>query len=374
MAKILYGVHGTGHGHAIRALAVARHYPQHEFLFVSHGDAAALLRPEFRVEECPNPETPVRFHQVAIDSLIRANLRLWHRKARLLRGIEQLIRRFKPDVALTDYEFFVPLACRNTGVPCLSLDHQHIITTCSHRLPFSQLYSYFMTSCAIRFLFSSASHFLVTSFYRPDQHPGRSNATFVPPLFRESIIGKNPMDGDHVVAYQGYSTFKAFLPFLRTIRRPVMVYGFDAAYRDGNLQFKKYSEEGFLQDLSSCSYIICGGGHSLISEALFYGKPVISVPITNAFEQFLNAYYLEKMGYGRMVNHLHPEPGIIPAFEDRLDQFKRNIAGGSFYGNDATFSFLDHFIRQRGLIPADIINVFSSRRRSDGIDIRGGIY
>jgi uncharacterized protein (TIGR00661 family) len=352
MAKILYGVHGTGHGHAIRALAVARHYPQHDFLFVSHGEAAALLRREFRVEECPNPETPVRFHRVAIDSLVRSNLLLWRRKKHLLRRIEHLISRFKPDVALTDYEFFVPLACRNMGVPCLSLDHQHIITTSYHRLPFFQIYSYLITYCAIRLLFSSASHFLVTSFYLPDQRSAHPDATFAPPLLRQSVIEKEPMDAGHVVAYQGYSTFKQFLPFLRTIQRPVMVYGFDAARTDGNLCFKKYSEDGFLQDLSSCAYVICGGGHSLISEALFFGKPVMSLPIVNAFEQFLNAHYLEKLGYGRMVTGLTPQFNIIASFEARLDQFKGNIAESSFYGNNEIFSFLDCFVREKALIPA----------------------
>ena len=131
MAKILYGVHGTGHGHAIRALTVARHYPQHEIRFVSHGDAAELLRREFPVEECPNPETPVRFHRVATAPLICQNLSVWRGKARILRSVERFVDRFEPDVAITDYEFFVPLACRNSGIPCLSLDHQHIVTTCS---------------------------------------------------------------------------------------------------------------------------------------------------------------------------------------------------------------------------------------------------
>ncbi len=68
MGRILYGVHGTGHGHAIRALTIARHFAGlgHEILFVSHGAGAAILRREFPVEEIPNPETPIRGHKVAL--------------------------------------------------------------------------------------------------------------------------------------------------------------------------------------------------------------------------------------------------------------------------------------------------------------------
>ena len=63
--------------------------------------------------------------------------------------------------------------------------------------------------------------------------------------------------------------------------------------------------------------MVCGGSHTLTSEALFYGKPVISFPIKNAFEQFLNAFYLDRLGYGRYFTGFHPRPEIIPAFEAR---------------------------------------------------------
>jgi uncharacterized protein (TIGR00661 family) len=349
MAKILYGVHGTGHGHAIRALTVARHYPQHEIRFVSHGDAAELLRREFFVEECPNPETPVRFHRVASAPLIRQNLSVWRRKTRILRSVERLVERFEPDVAITDYEFFVPLACRNLGIPCLSLDHQHIVTTCSHRLPFLQLPSYFATYWAIRNLFSRASHYLVSSFFRPRRYSSYPTTRIAPPLLRSVVLDHEPSDGDHVVAYQGYSTFKQFVPFLRSIKRPVKVYGFNIDHTDGNLHFEKHSEAGFQQDLASCCYVVCGGGHTLLSEALFHGKPVMSFPIENAFEQFLNAFYLEKLGYGHHVAGFNPRPAIIPSFEARLDQFRRNIGEGNFCGNTEIFSLLDRFVREESL-------------------------
>ena len=114
------------------------------------------------------------------------------------------------------------------------------------------------------------------------------------------------------MAYQGYTTFKRFLPFLRAIPSRVMVYGFDTAGADGNLRFQKNSETGFLDDLASCRYVVCGGSHTLLSEALYYGKPVISFPIQGAFEQFLNAFYLERLGYGRYFTGLESQPPDHP--------------------------------------------------------------
>ncbi|MDP3181878.1 MAG: glycosyltransferase family protein [Desulfobaccales bacterium] len=348
MARVIYGVHGTGHGHAVRALTVARHFPEHEFLFLSHGTAADLLKAEYEVVDCPNPETPVKGHKVAGAATLYSNLKVRSRSKGIIRRVLEVIERFQPEVAITDYEYFLPRASRLVGLPCLSLDHQHVITCCDHPVPWPQLPSYLITAWAVRRYFSAASYFLVTSFFQPPVKPG-AKVKLLPSLLRESVLARRPQDGDHVVAYQGYATFKRFFPFLSAIQRPVLVYGFDRDHTAGNLRFKKNSEPGFLDDLASCRYVICGGGHSLISEALFYGKPVISFPVKNAFEQFLNAFYVGHLGYGRYFTGLRPPPEIIPAFEARLDDFRNNIRGGRFCGNPEIFALVQQFIQERKL-------------------------
>lgn len=348
MAKVLYGVHGTGHGHAMRALTVARHFPEHEFLFLSHGTAADLLRQEYEVVDCPNPETPVKGHKVAGAAALYSNLKVRSQGRGIIRRLLSLIDRFQPQAALTDYEYFLPRAARLAGLPCLSLDHQHIITCCSHPVPWRQLPSYLITSWAVRRYFSEASHYLVTSFFQPPLAPG-SKVRLLPSLLRETVLARRPQEGGHVVAYQGYATFKRFFPFLSAIKRPVLVYGFNQDRTAGNLRFKKNSEEGFLNDLASCRYVICGGGHSLISEALFLGKPVISFPVRNAFEQFLNAFYVGRLGYGQYFTGLRPPPEMVPVFEAQLANFQKNIQGGQFCGNQEIFALVQQFIQGRKL-------------------------
>ena len=112
MAKILYGVHGIGHGHAVRALTIARHFPEHEFLFLSHDTGAAILGQEFPVEECPNPPTIVRGHRVDVAATLFASLKVRCQSRRYLRQVLDLIDRFQPDVTMTDYEYFLPQALR----------------------------------------------------------------------------------------------------------------------------------------------------------------------------------------------------------------------------------------------------------------------
>jgi uncharacterized protein (TIGR00661 family) len=350
MAKILYGVHGTGHGHAVRALTLARHFTGlgHEFLFVSHGTGAAILRREFPVEEVPNPETPIRGHKVALAAAIYSNLSVRRHSRLYLDQTLQIMARFQPDVTMSDYEYFVPRAARRAGLPCLSVDHQHVITACRHPVPLGQYPAYLSTAWAVKTFFSRASDHLVISFFQPPRC-SEDRTLIVPPLLRETVLQRQPSEGGHVVAYQGYTTFERFFPFLQAIPSPVVVYGFDRERKEGNLHFKKSSETAFLDDLSSCRYVVCGGSHTLISEALYYGKPVISFPIQGAFEQFLNAFYLERLDYGRNFNGLRPSPEIIPAFEARLKDFRRRISGETFCGNREIFARVERFIQEKRL-------------------------
>jgi uncharacterized protein (TIGR00661 family) len=348
MAKILYGVHGTGHGHAVRALTIARHFPEHEFLFVSHDTGAAILGREFPVEVCPNPPTIISGHRVDVAATLIASFKVKCQSRRYLRRVLDIMDRFQPDVTMSDYEYFLPQAARRAGVPCLSTDHQHVITCCRHPVPWTQYPSYLSTSVAVGSLFSRATDYLVISFFPAPLKPG-VRAKILPPVLRESVRACRPRRGEHVVAYQGYTTFKRFFPFLSAIPSKVMVYGFDEERTAGNLHFKKTSEAGFLDDLSSCRYVVCGGSHTLISEALFYGKPVISFPIKGAFEQFLNAFYLARLGYGRYFTGFHPRPEIIPAFEAGLEGCQDNIQAGNFCGNQEIFGLVDQFIREKKL-------------------------
>lgn len=348
MARIIYGVHGTGHGHAIRALTIARHFPEHEFLFVTHIDGAQILSKEYRVFDCPNPVTPIRNHKVATGQVIYQNSGFFLQRKQFLQSVLEQVERFKPDVGLTDYEYLVPRACRKLGIPCLSIDHQHVTNFTAHSIPPWQYRNYLFNYCASRFLFTEASDHLVISFFHPPMKESARSVVLAPPLLRDSVLANTPSNGDYVVVYQGFSTtFRNFFPFLRTINRPVVVYGFNSDHLSGNLQFKKSSETEFLADLAGCRYVICGGGHTMISEALYYGKPILSFPFRNAFEQQLNAHYVEKLGYGRCCAHLKPGGETIPEFEANLDQYRQNIAKGNFFGNQKIFDLVGRFISEK---------------------------
>lgn len=351
MARILYGVHGSQHGHAIRALILARHLATlgHEFLFVSSEEGAQLLSREFPVERFENPGTRYKNQRLDTPATLKlAGRTLWRRKAELAR-LAGMIRDFRPDAAISDYEYFVPIAAKRAGIPCLSLDHQHVISCCRHDVPAKLLPDYWGILASIRFLFSAASDYLSISFYQPPTKPG-ARAVVAPPILRRSVVERTPSHGSHILVYQSCGIRDAFAPYLRGIDREFRVYGYRVDKVEGNLTFRNYSEEGFLDDLASCAYVVCGGSHNLMSEALYFGKPVLSFPVPGAFEQQLNAIYLERLGYGRSASMDRLTPDLLPDFEKDLPGMRRRIANGKFYGNDAVFALVEAFLRE-GRLP-----------------------
>ncbi len=71
-----------------------------------------------------------------------------------------------------------------------------------------------------------------------------------------------------------------------------------------------------------------------MSESLYLGKPVFSLPVAWQFEQWLNARYLEDLGYGLMCDDLQDFPVKMQDFLGRLSRYRENIARENFFGNE----------------------------------------
>ncbi len=348
MARILYGIHGTGHGHAMRGLILARSLPRHEFLFVANDDAPKVLEPEFRVARLPNLGTVFKNYRVNLAGTVGRAIPLLLNRKKYIKDCLRLIEDFKPDVCMTDLEYFTPRAAQMAGLPCLTLDHQHIITCCSHHLPPNMKWDAMLQGLTPRWLFRPTEANIIISFYAPPVLP-QYNAVVCPPVLREKTLKLTPEDGGHILVYQSNSTDMRLLEFLRqATKRTAHVFGCrELEGREGNIVFHKRSEDSFLELLAGCAYVIQGGSHTLMSEALYLGKPVLSIPLEAMVEQRFNALYLERQGYGIQTAMAALGPDLLADFESRLDKFREKIAAENFLGNEIVFNLVDKFARGR---------------------------
>ena len=170
-----------------------------------------------------------------------------------------------------------------------------------------------------RAMVPTAGDYVITTFFKPPLLGGRT--VLVPPIVRTSIVEAQPERGEHLVVYSGGSD--ELIDALRVCGVPSRVYGMrdgpEVGTTDGAIEYRPRSIDGFLEDLVSARGVITGGGFSLLSEAVYLGKPVLSVPLRGQFEQLMNARYLQREGFGLCAPAI--DAPTLSEFLDRLDAF-----------------------------------------------------
>lgn len=342
MAKILYAVMGDARGHLSRSLSVAQHMPQHEYLFLGGGAVLELREMGYNVEEAPMLATYYKEGRVDFGRTVGNAVRTLCSRRSIVARLAAIIEAFDPDLILSDYEHFTPLAARRLGRPCYSLDHQHLLTHCRYAHPPGNTLARWMTFAPILGLYSNATRYLVSSFY---QLPPKSDDTeVVPPILRSLVKNYKPRQEDHALVYFSGGVYSSLLPYLEGRKQKYHVYGFGQLPERGNLIFRPTSTEGFMEDLASCCYVVSNGGHSLISEALFFGKPIVCIPIHFLYEQILNAHFLAACGFGEYVMAPAAVVGMCEAMEARREEYAERIKAQDFWGNDCIATRLQELI------------------------------
>ena len=332
LAKIAFGVMGDAMGHITFSSIVASLLPEHEFLFLGGGKITQISKLGYDTVEIPMMSTYYSNNQVDLKSTIYNACRILFRRNSVLNHIEGIFRDFSPDLVLSNYEYFTPLAARRLGIPCVSVDHQHILTECDWPVDPGGVLGRLLLTAPLKFMYSNADKYIVTSFFSLiPKDPSRTQVT--PSVLRPVVRNFTDSTGDHVLVYQ---TSPSFLPLLETLGNTgahYRIYGFGAKPSRKNLEFKANSVEGFLEDLSTCKYAIVNGGHNVISESLYYRKPILCFPIRLAYEQTLNAFMIKHLGYGDYSSEVRPNEKTFIDFELRLDEYRANVERGDFFGN-----------------------------------------
>jgi uncharacterized protein (TIGR00661 family) len=341
MANILYGVNGEGSGHSTRAKEVISHLQNqgHNLHVVSFDRGLRNLRENFPVKEIFGFQITYINNRVRYKRTVASNLVKAPKAARSLKELSRLVEESDIELVITDFE---PLTCHvghRKGLPVIAIDNQHAITNTRASLPSGFRRDVAAVKMVTRMMTPHADAYLVLSFFPADVK--RRNTFLFPPILRQEILSATPQAGDHVLVYVT-SPSKELAALLKQVRCKFIAYGFGTEGQEGNVLFKKPSMDGFLRDLTSAKAVIANAGFSLVSEALYLGKPYLAVPVENQFEQTFNAYYVNKLGYGAWWEELSKEK--IESFLFNLPVYAENLESYPHTGNSALLSKLDELI------------------------------
>ncbi|MGH7328077.1 MAG: glycosyltransferase family protein [Polyangiaceae bacterium] len=344
--RILYGLSGDGLGHTMRARVIASHLRSrgHVVHMAACGRSARILRAHgFEVVDIRGilasyDRGRLVRHRTLAEIVGGAPERIAH-NARA--GIREHLR-FRPDVVITDFSSFAAAVAHAFDLPLVSIDHQHVLDRFVH--PRSIL-SPFAADFAFARAAGSAKtprceRYLVTSFFFPDERAdNRTPTALFGPIVRSEATTLEPSSGEHVLVYQTSPGDPRLLATLAAVRSAKFrVYGVrDAQSPADHIELCAFDEEKFLRDLAGARAVISNGGYTAISEALFFGKPVLSVPVIHQPEQELNARWLEALGLGSRARSMTPQ--AIARFLDReapaMPQRDRRLRTGN---EDAFFA------------------------------------
>lgn len=348
--RILYGVVGEGMGHAVRSRVVIQHLLDggHEVEIVASSRACDFLRKHF---EQLGVNRIHGFHLIYEENRVRKGKTLWSNVQAGLAQLPQniaayfeLIENFAPEVVVSDFESWTYLFGLMHRLPVISIDNMQIINRC--KLPEEIIEGaepeFQLTKAFIKSKLPFCSHYLVTTFFRPEVRKPRT--TLVPPILRPEILTAKRSSGGHLLVYQTSESYSELPQTLDSLGVECRVYGMrrniTAEQVEGNLRYRPFNEKSFVDDLASARGVIAAGGFTLMGEAVYLGKPMLCVPTGGQFEQLLNARYLQHEGYGMAAEALdNPRP--VQEFFSRLDEFSGNLTRYSQDGNQQIFAELD---------------------------------
>jgi uncharacterized protein (TIGR00661 family) len=341
MANILYGVNGEGSGHSTRAKEVISHLQRqgHRLHVASFDRGLRNLRESFPVTEIFGLQLTYVNNRVRYKRTVASNLVKAPRAARSVKQLSRLAEENNIDLVITDFE---PLTCHvghRRRLPVIAIDNQHALTNTRVSLPRGYQRDAAAVRLVTRMMTPRADAYLVLSFFPA---PIKQSNTFLfPPIVRQEVLSTAPQAGDYMLVYVT-SPAKELAALLQQVRCKFVAYGFGKEGQEGNMQFKKPSMDGFLRDLAGARAVMANAGFSLVSEALHLGKPYLAIPVKNQFEQTLNAYYVDKLGYGAWWKELSKEK--IESFLFNLPVYAENLDSYPRAGNSALLAKLDELI------------------------------
>ena len=340
MARIVYALSGQGRGHTSRVLAISDALRQrgHEVVFCCGGTARDIM--ESRGEQVipvPALRQVIDDNQVRFVRTLACNLESILGLPFIVRRLAERFEAFGPDLVITDFEAFSPRAARRLGIPVLSFNHQQVVTELEYELPDRYRTTAALTALAIRLIApSDPRHILLSSFFfAPLKRPDIT--TLVAPIIRPEVQALTPTEGDEVIVYYNQTEgAERVIDVLAQVEARFTLYNFvpptdDEAYP--NLTFKAPSIEEFAQDLAACRAVICTAGFTLISEALYLGKPLLVVPNRGIFEQTINAIFLQRNGLGAAVIERPLAPSDVEQFLSNIDVYRARMAEQDVLGN-----------------------------------------
>jgi uncharacterized protein (TIGR00661 family) len=326
MVKIWYSVFGEGLGHAMRSAPVIQHLLKKHNVIITAGDKAyPYLSQKFgnRVIKINSAHFVVENNEVSIHKTLLNFLNKFPNDLKVnFFSIFNQIKKFRPDIVISDFEPASHYFASILKLPIISLDNIHAITKCEIKFDKKFLPLFYASQMLISSLQLESDYYLINTI--KDFPVKQKNVLLYKPILRKEIINSKSENKNYILVYQTSSTNKSLINILKNVNAKFIFYGMNKSEKDKNIIFKEFSEKGFIEDFRKCMAVILNGGFTGLSEALYLKKPMLIVPVKNQFEQIFNGETVKEMKIGDWYEELDKKK--INNFIKKIPYFKKNLS------------------------------------------------
>ena len=323
--RIFYSICGEGMGHAIRSSVILEHLTKKYDVYIFSSERAYT----FLAEKFDNVFEIGGFNTVYENNVVRTKKTFFKalkaNPTNLKEGYNVLYKeskKVKPNIIISDFENYSSMLSKLLNIPLISLDNIHMLTQCEYDYP-PHHRADMLTAKAVTksYILRPKRHIITSFFYPPLKHPKMT--ALYPPVLRKEILALEPEEGDHVLVYQTAESSINLMEELKKMDEKFIIYGFNKDEVDENLTYRQFNEDQIYEDMRTAKAIIVNGGFTMISEAIYLKKPIYSTPAHKNFEQILNGFYVEKLGFGESHDELNVDE--IKQFLDKLPTYQENL-------------------------------------------------
>lgn len=348
--RIFYSLCGEGLGHAIRSAIVIEYLINEGYnLVVFASDRAyQYLNNKFdNIYEISGFNTVYKDNKAVYTKTFVYNMKdVPSDLKNNINKMYKLAKKFKPDIIVSDFEFYANLLSHILRIPLLSIDNMHVITEANYASPSKYAMDKIFAEAVVHAFIQKANRTLIYSYFYPElKNPEKTK--YVHPIIREEIYALKPKTKEHILVYQTSDSNNDLIKLMKNNPdKKFVVYGFHKDERDGNILFRSFTEKQLFSDFKDAKCVITNGGFSLITEALQLEKPILSIPVNGQYEQILNAMYVNRLGYGE--HHDVISQVILDNFLENVETYRKNIQTNyhKHSDNDETLKTLKNTIEE----------------------------
>lgn len=293
--KILYAVQGTGNGHISRAIQLypfLKEYGEVDFFISgSNSDLKTSL--------------PIIGRSKGISLFYKSTGGLDYIKIIKSFSFKIFIDAYKLpveqyDLVINDFDFVTSVACFLKNKSSIQFGHQASFQSRKTPRPKrkDRLGEFILKN------FVKSTHYLGLHFKSYDENVFN-------PIIKQEIIEATPIDDGHISVYLPHYSIQYLEPYLLKQSKyhfEVFTSEVKTIVNNKNIIYFPISNSGFTKSMIRSHAIITGGGFETPAEAMYLNKKVLSIPISNHYEQLSNAAALEALGVKVLMqidHHFH---------------------------------------------------------------------